>query len=115
MIFLHFHPVNEAIQIVYKKHGETDEHGDISLVFTGGKRPQQDKHKIVGGVSESEIRASPEGEINCDKACGYRNGAGDEIRSVEIPENEIKQRRNTCREKEHKDDFGLFQRIHLNL
>ena len=77
--FLHFAPVQKAVQIVGKEHHKTDDDGKIGKIFDGGERPQHDEHDVVRGVGERIIGAAAEGQVHREKARRHRDGARDEV------------------------------------
>ena len=63
-------PADIAVNVVDEKNRKADHNGDIAKVGDTCQDPEDDENNVVGGIRQSEILTSSEGQIYCHKAGG---------------------------------------------
>ena len=103
--FFHSAPADKAVNIIDKKSNEADNNRNILHIFHACENPHDNQNDIVCSICHGEIRASSEGEINCNEACCDRQCAGNEVGCVEIFKTEITPKGDNKCEKAHENDL----------
>lgn len=70
-------PVDEAVDIVGKKHDEAGHHGEIGEVVGRSDDPEYDEHYIIGTIADAVVGATQISEVRGTEAGGDE---GDEQR-----------------------------------
>ena len=113
--FLHPLPIYKSVDVVEKESDKADNDRDIACVMHARQHPQNDENDIVCGIREGVKRRAAKGQIYGEKAGGYRYRAWNEVRRVEICENEIEDHRNKNRKRPYQQVLLLADSVDLYL
>ena len=112
---LHFLPVDIAVKIVGKERRKADHHRNIPDVGSARQGPEDDEDEVVRRIGQRKIGASPEGQVDGQKAGGHRYGAGHDVGRVEVGQDEIEHRGHRRCAHAHPDGLFPADGIHLDL
>ena len=96
--FLHSLPTDKSVKVVYEEHRKADCYREVGYILERCKYPKNNKDHIVCGIGKCVVRTSSPREVDCKKACRYRDRAWDQISVIQREQNKIKGYCNDCGE-----------------
>lgn len=97
----HPSPIDEAVDVVGKKHNEAGHHGKIGEIVGRSDGPKHDEHHIVCTVAESVVGAAQIGEIRGTEAGGHGERAHPQTGGAQGAKDEVENKGDEQRERHH--------------